>query len=779
MSNETKNKSNTPSFLGFSAECTHALGMRNVEESLNLPLCRKNIFSLKSVEILSDNSNASDDIFLKKALAGLRQESFNRGTLFKNLDSHGKARSPETPKTTLDLWAAKYSLSLFEAGKELFKRLGYTEDMLFSEIKPLTASGISHRNINWGSRDPHQLLSALDKDIYFQTELFTVMDPMGYYILGFILLCTDETGYEVILTSHICGQRLPGIDNDIRPIAKLGAGFLYARLINQNLLQKYPLAIVFLCEDLRTANHLNKTIQDSKRFSGTYVATAWVGGRNAQKEIDVSSLTGRNVVFVPALSKTGFDLANVKYYHAKCISVDVASFRVLAKAVLFHPTSFNLEEMEAKLSYFEIVLCRDAIHMYERESIVMHELCNVSMTIEEYEAWVIHVGLSNPPLLEQNKQSFLAQNVCFRSHRVTRVIKRLDKMLTLEFITVLYGESDGGKGFVTASFCIGYITGKEVFGFEPFQVTSPKRAYYLNAEMSGSEFTDRLLRIANGMNIPAEMIEENFYHASLLDYKGTGHPSILDESFRDTIKQELRRTGATLLVLDNLLSLVEGAKSSQAAFKDVIDWARTLANINVSVLIVHHTNKSGDVLGSSLLESLAQNVIEIVGLKQIKERLTKKDVEFEKFRPYENSAGCLLEMRFKKCKPFPDLKQTANGYYLEYNPENPTIGPDWLHIDDNRNTNASSIGVVPETVLPENANDGTSIENDPRYQPLSKDEKNIISKLTKEGLSLKRTDVETLLNCGETKAGNLLKGLCDKSLIKSIGEGKQIRYVRL
>jgi hypothetical protein len=173
--------------------------------------------------------------------------------------------------------------------------------------------------------------------------------------------------------------------------------------------------------------------------------------------------------------------------------------------------------------------------------------------------------------------------------------------------------------------------------------SGPQKVLYFDGEVYHKEFQQRLKQMEPN---------ENLFKYCRTDADQQGYKPLLlsDESSRAEIKRFIIEQGIKFVVFDNLASLCVGIDENQKRDYDPINqFFLTLRGLGVSVMILHHTGKSGAQRGTSGREDNVDSIIQLVDRKEGAAE-AKFELYFEKFRGMVTSeTKALVRKRELKC----------------------------------------------------------------------------------------------------------------------------------
>lgn len=130
----------------------------------------------------------------------------------------------------------------------------------------------------------------------------------------------------------------------------------------------------------------------------------------------------------------------------------------------------------------------------------------------------------------------------------------------------------------------------------PWQANGARQVLYVDGEMPVESIEKRI----NGMGAVESLSVLN--HEALF-HLGNKTLNLADPATQDTLTDYLLATGKKVLVLDNLSCLFSGVKENEGdAWEPVKRWFLTLRRHRISVILVHHAGRNGEMRGTSKRE---------------------------------------------------------------------------------------------------------------------------------------------------------------------------------
>ena len=198
-------------------------------------------------------------------------------------------------------------------------------------------------------------------------------------------------------------------------------------------------------------------------------------------------------------------------------------------------------------------------------------------------------------------------------------------------INFIYAWRGVGKTWFSLSLAYAMATNTP---FLKWQSSEKFSVLYLDGEMSESGMHQRLWQICDmsGGAIPEQMHLMGMYTVG-----NTLMPKISSPEGRAEISEAIERTGAKIIVVDNLSSLTRGDENDAESFEPVQDWCLEHRAAGRSIVLIHHAAKGGQQRGTSKKEDALDMTIQLseVSLEESEDRMGKKalmKIKFEKTR---------------------------------------------------------------------------------------------------------------------------------------------------
>jgi hypothetical protein len=191
-----------------------------------------------------------------------------------------------------------------------------------------------------------------------------------------------------------------------------------------------------------------------------------------------------------------------------------------------------------------------------------------------------------------------------------------------------------GKTMLSLTLALMVAGGGKVAGW-----TSPKprKVLIVDGEMRGADLAERLKLLAGSVEgINKEAALDNIeVRARQLQEPHTKFYDLGDEATQQALMAHVIENQIDLLILDNVTTLTDtmGDENSVEATKPVLKFLMDLKRTNVAVLLVHHSNKSGNAFrGSTAFATTFEVIIGLTKPEGAPMGQTSFKLEFGKFR---------------------------------------------------------------------------------------------------------------------------------------------------
>jgi putative DNA primase/helicase len=202
----------------------------------------------------------------------------------------------------------------------------------------------------------------------------------------------------------------------------------------------------------------------------------------------------------------------------------------------------------------------------------------------------------------------------------------LDPWITEKSITLISGWRGTGKTWLALSVIDAITKGKS---FGPWETETSVPCLYLDGEMPIQDMQLRAKQLGIGQNCTSPIY---LYSNDYAIDSGIHGANLLDETWRDNMKNYLLLNNIKLWVVDNIASLAPGIDENKKDEWDPINaYLLALRFAGIATILLHHVGKGGEQRGTSARED---NIDTSIKLKQPDD--------------YETEEGCRFIMEFKK-----------------------------------------------------------------------------------------------------------------------------------
>lgn len=203
-----------------------------------------------------------------------------------------------------------------------------------------------------------------------------------------------------------------------------------------------------------------------------------------------------------------------------------------------------------------------------------------------------------PPLVLAGCRQIMEAEVPRRSHIVDPVLPR-------QGLAMIHAARGVGKTYFALSLALAAAAGQgPVFSWS---VPGPSRALYIDGEMPLAALKERLRAFKPD---PACYERLDFITPDFQPPASTGLPNLAQAEGQEALEPYLDYYD--FIILDNLATLCRGGQENDAEhWASTQKWLLELRRLGKTVLLVHHSGKSGDQRGSSAREDILDTVIKL------------------------------------------------------------------------------------------------------------------------------------------------------------------------
>jgi len=448
------------------------------------------------------------------------------------------------------------------------------------------ANGIKDKNGFWPYDDNFSLNRLAKKMNLNEKEYdapFEIPENQGYFrswqfprlqnYLGRPIFFNSENGSQELLlferpSSYVNSRlslfpvELIGRTNSFypEPCALMPQGRI--PLFNRQKIGDYGNTPIVISEYLRVAEQLNNNVD--------FISTTWFKGRDHLKQTKWDCLDSQQL------------------YYLWIYDGSIIGGKEDALRTAFALYSHLVDALGEKHVRMKIVECHFQYPLFMKQKPTIYDKYDFAKLCEDN-------GIQAPAFLK-NYEATISSD---QNSSKTKVEKHLiSPWLRKNSLAMFYSPSGLGKTWLAMSIGLAVARGMNVC--PKWTVESKgENVFYLAGEMSQEELAERMekLRLA----YPNTGETRFFYQAVRTDLGSKAGQTDLERClsyFRN------RNNAIRFLILDNLNTLVKNGeyKSGWDAF---FDWLADLQNefAPLAVLVVHHTNKSGEFMGTSSIKN--------------------------------------------------------------------------------------------------------------------------------------------------------------------------------
>lgn len=206
-------------------------------------------------------------------------------------------------------------------------------------------------------------------------------------------------------------------------------------------------------------------------------------------------------------------------------------------------------------------------------------------------------------------------------------------------LMMMFAPSGVGKTFNALNMGISMACGGKFYGDN---VIGDYRVLYVDGELGIDPIGMRLAELLKARNI------SSCSNLSLLSpdmLKAKAFPSLSLESTQEFFDCHIKRYGINVVILDNYNTLVDDGGNMFFAWSQVSKWLNKLKNSQISVVLIHHTNKqNNDPAGTVKMEQQMDCVIKFSNSPLAEEGEKLIEMEWKKTRWTRTPSKKLLNL---------------------------------------------------------------------------------------------------------------------------------------
>lgn len=229
-----------------------------------------------------------------------------------------------------------------------------------------------------------------------------------------------------------------------------------------------------------------------------------------------------------------------------------------------------------------------AKHLKNRTAEVGFPEMNWGQVVEDLAGIVIDTHRAGVPAIKLNEVD-LSENVRWR----------VDNILLEGEVSLIFANGGTGKSFF--SLWLATLVQEGYMSSDHGLVVEPGNVLYLDYETKPEEIAHRSRMIHAGLGIDTA---DSTTTSSQIVYNQCGHPFVDEE---DYIQDLIYKHNISLVVIDSMGRAVSGELESADT---VVPFFAAVKRLNTTVLVVSHTNKSGQLFGSQYTHNEARLIWE-------------------------------------------------------------------------------------------------------------------------------------------------------------------------
>lgn len=167
-----------------------------------------------------------------------------------------------------------------------------------------------------------------------------------------------------------------------------------------------------------------------------------------------------------------------------------------------------------------------------------------------------------------------------------------------------------GKTWISCSLSLAIATGTAFLGMMPVAIA--RRVLYCDGEMRASRLKARFEALCKGIGVEPAPGMLNVLTRDILP-DGSRWPDLADELGRQDFMSIISELRPGVIVFDNLSSWVRsgGRENDEESWREVAVFLMTLRSRGISVVLIHHSGKSGAQRGTSKREDILDTVVHL------------------------------------------------------------------------------------------------------------------------------------------------------------------------
>lgn len=182
----------------------------------------------------------------------------------------------------------------------------------------------------------------------------------------------------------------------------------------------------------------------------------------------------------------------------------------------------------------------------------------------------------------------------FLNYQLSKKEYLFNNLIEHPSLIMIYADAGTGKTFVALSLALSLSSGETVLNMKS---NKPRKILYIDGEMNAGAMQERINKLLAGMSIDINKIQDKFF---IYPYGIQPNNTPLDFANPD-VRQYFEQTylpDIDVLIIDNLSSLVTLKENENDEWKDFNKWCANLRSKGITVITIHHTNKSKESRGA-------------------------------------------------------------------------------------------------------------------------------------------------------------------------------------
>ncbi len=215
---------------------------------------------------------------------------------------------------------------------------------------------------------------------------------------------------------------------------------------------------------------------------------------------------------------------------------------------------------------------------------------------------IIPVGESPPGDNQQGRPRFAIRDMQYINQPQEPVEYLVEGLIARGSVTLWFGDSGAKKSYAALSLGVCVASGKDWLSFS----TKKARVLFVDEESGDRRMRNRSWLTARG-ELPGESTDQlPFEYVTMAGW-------LLDDPTDAVLFQALiEKSGAELVVIDALCDVMVGDENSKKDTQPVFRNLRKIADeLNVAIIVIHHSNKAGGYRGSSAIKAAVDNMTKI------------------------------------------------------------------------------------------------------------------------------------------------------------------------